>query len=114
MVIARQRLGPWRAALNWNCAVFLLGSLAACVPTLLVVAPFVVLYPDGPPRAVGWCVLRLTQLMQCVVIAWAGGKLALWYFHLTPSPNPEPGLVRESSCPEWGWMTPPQFLYQCL
>ncbi|NBR62369.1 MAG: hypothetical protein EBT86_12205, partial [Actinobacteria bacterium] len=22
---------------------------------------------------------------------------------LTPSPNPEPGLVRESSCPGWGW-----------
>jgi hypothetical protein len=23
--------------------------------------------------------------------------------HLTPSPNLEPGLVRESSCPLWGW-----------
>ena len=22
---------------------------------------------------------------------------------LTPSPNPDPGLVRESSCPWWGW-----------
>jgi len=22
---------------------------------------------------------------------------------LTPSPNPDPGLVRESSCPVWGW-----------
>jgi hypothetical protein len=22
---------------------------------------------------------------------------------MTPSPNPEPGLVRESSCPGWGW-----------
>ena len=22
---------------------------------------------------------------------------------VTPSPNPEPGLVRESSCPGWGW-----------
>jgi hypothetical protein len=81
MVITRQRLGPWRPALNWNCTVFLLGSLAACIPTFFVVAPFVVLYPDGPPRVVEWWVLRLTQLMQCFVIAWAGGKLALWYFH---------------------------------
>ena len=23
--------------------------------------------------------------------------------HLTPSPNLDPGLVRESSCPGWGW-----------
>jgi hypothetical protein len=30
------------------------------------------------------------------MIRW---KLAL----LTPSPNPEPVLVRESSCPAWGW-----------
>jgi hypothetical protein len=22
---------------------------------------------------------------------------------VTPSPNPDPSLVRESSCPDWGW-----------
>jgi hypothetical protein len=28
---------------------------------------------------------------------------ALVHLRVTPSPNPDPGLVRESSCPWWGW-----------
>ena len=36
-------------------------------------------------------------------VSQGSGTTVLLFENLTPSPNPEPGLVRESSCPDRGW-----------
>jgi len=41
---------------------------------------------------------------KMIVMLWRyASRLGVAETVETPSPNPEPGLVRESSCPDWGW-----------
>ena len=47
----------------------------------------------------------ITAAVQAIDIALATDASARGetVAEVTPSPNPDPGLMRESSCPDWGW-----------
>ena len=55
----------------------------------------------GYVRPIGNVGDRLIELATVQLFATYGIDWQL--VDLTPSPNLDPGLVRESSCPGWGW-----------
>jgi hypothetical protein len=69
--------------------------------------------PTAIPGASNGVVFNITPLVDPQTVYLDGNQAALGLtfssagattlLGVTPSPNLEPGLVRESSCPRWGW-----------
>jgi hypothetical protein len=99
---------PVAFALAWQDA----PPLAVFAAALVSIVPLVGLIGDATERLAarlgptlgGLFNSTLNNLPELIIggVALANG-LAPVVKALTPSPNLDPGLVRESSCPGWGW-----------